>query len=166
MVTVQHAVTRVGVVLVTVGCLAGCAGGNVDARPSQGPEAAAHEVTSLVDRASDALGGAWTVVSGPRLGPCPGEVGQGVAYTYVKRRDDRGDTEADLRTLERLWSDAGLETSRFTWADGAMRGLEGSGAMASAISFRSSDLGGGDTLRGTSRCAAGDYVEMRERGEE
>ncbi|WIE76229.1 hypothetical protein [Curtobacterium sp. MCSS17_007] len=46
--------------------------------------------------------------------------------------------------------------------DGSYSGRNGRGSGIATISFTSSDLGGGDTIRATSECAAGDYVELRE----
>jgi hypothetical protein len=148
-----------------VGTTAGCSGGQMENRPTQEPADAKRSIQQLVDDTTDALGGTWTVQEGPRLGTCEDErgVGEGVNYTYIKSRADRGDVEQGIRTLEKLWGERGLDTKRFSDADASYSGVDGSGDGVANIGFQSSDLGGGDTVSGTSACAAGDYVKMRER---
>ncbi|WP_144710323.1 hypothetical protein [Curtobacterium pusillum] len=161
-------IAAIASVFVIGAAVAGCAGGIVQARPTQKPEDARQGIVDLVDAAAEQLGGEWVVDDGPRLDTCVNErgEGEGVDYTYIKRRTDRGQAQRDINTLERLWSDRGLDTERFSSAGGAWIGLNGRGAGASNIGYSSSDLGGGDSVSGASWCAAGDFVEMRERGEE
>ncbi len=66
--------------------------------------------------------------------------------------------------LEDLWQSKGLETEQFEDGHGMTMGMNGRGAAAQVVEFYSID--NGDSVSGTSWCAAGDYVEMRERGEE
>ncbi|WP_144710322.1 hypothetical protein [Curtobacterium pusillum] len=164
---IKHIVSVVTVLMI-IGGVAGCAGGSMQTHPTQKPEDAKRGIVELVDAATEALGGEWDVIDGPRLGTCVNErgEGEGVDYAYMKRRTERGDAERDIITLERLWSARGLETKRFSSGRGALIGISARGEGASSIGYSSSDLGGGDTVSGTSPCAAGDLVEMRERGEE
>ncbi|WP_146244209.1 hypothetical protein [Curtobacterium sp. MCBD17_032] len=136
----------------------------METEPTQTPEDAKRAVEQLVDDSASALGGNWTVEEGPRLGTCTDERGngEGVNYTILSSRAERGDVETDASTLRTLWERAGLETERFSNGDGSYSGLNGRGAGIANISFNSSDLGGGDTISATSECAAGDYVELRE----
>ncbi|WP_144710326.1 hypothetical protein [Curtobacterium pusillum] len=161
-------VAAIASMLVIGAAVAGCAGGSTLTHPTQKPEDARQSIIELVDAATQALGGEWNSEGGPRLGTCANErgEGEGVKYTYIKRRTDRGDRRRDIRTLERLWSDGGLDTDRFSTGGGTMVGVNGRGGAALVIGYNSSDLGGGDSVVGTSWCAAGDFVEMRERGEE
>lgn len=152
----------VGLMVSALALTAGCTGGT--GSPSSRPEDAERAVQQLVDDSASALGGDWTVEEGPRLGTCTDERGngEGVHYTILSSRAERGDIETDVSTLTTLWKRAGLVTERFTNGDGSYSGLNGRGAGIANIAFNSSDLGGGDTISATSECAAGDYVELRE----
>lgn len=154
--------------LAIAGGVVGCSGGSMQTHPTQKPENAKQGLIELVDAATDALGGEWTVEDGPRLGTCVNErgEGEGVNYTYRKRRTDRGSAEQDMVALERLWSARDIRTERFSSGGGAWVGVNGTGTAVSSIGYDSSDLAGADFVGGTSWCAAGDFVEMRERGEE
>jgi len=149
---------------VLVAVVAGCSGGPMEAEQTQQPQDAKRAVQQIVDDSTKALGGTWTVEEGPRLGTCTNERGEGdgVNYTILSSRGERGDTERDVETLEALWKRHGLTTERFGSAGAKYTGVNGAGATLASVSFSSSDLGGGDTISATSACADGDYVEMRE----
>ncbi|WP_439693787.1 hypothetical protein ACRQ4B_06025 [Curtobacterium sp. SP.BCo] len=139
----------------------------MNARPALQPEDAKSRVQTLVDASTAALGGRWIAdEEEPRLGTCMNErgEGEGVKYTYIKRRAEHGHTERDIATLERLWQSEGFDTARFKDGHGVTMGVNGSGAAVQGVGFYSLD--GGDSVSGTSWCAAGDYGEMRDRGEE
>ncbi|WP_439693786.1 hypothetical protein ACRQ4B_06020 [Curtobacterium sp. SP.BCo] len=138
----------------------------MNAHPTLQPEAARSGIQTLVDDSTAALGGRWVVEEGPSLGTCVNErgEGEGVNYTYIKRRAEHGDTEQDIATLERLWQSKGFDTARFKDGHGVTMGVNGSGAAAQGVDLYSLDSG--DSVSGTSWCAAGDYGEMRDRGEE
>ncbi len=157
-------IALVAVTIVLVGFVTGCSGGAMETESTQTPEDAKRAVQELVDESARAIGGDWTVEEGPRLGTCTDERGngEGVNYTILSSRAERGDIETDVSTLTTLWKRAGLVTERFTNGDGSYSGLNGRGAGIANIAFNSSDLGGGDTISATSECAAGDYVELRE----
>lgn len=138
----------------------------MNAHPTLKPEDAKRRIQRLVDDSTAALGGQWVVEEGPSLGTCVNErgEGEGVNYTYIKRRAEHGDTERDIATLERLWQNDDLDTEQFKDGYGVTMGMNGRGAAAQVVEFYS--IENGDSASGTSWCAAGDYVEMRDRGEE
>jgi len=150
-------------VIVSSGLLTGCA---ATEHFTLRPEAARDRIRTLVDDSTAALGGVWVVEEGPSLGTCVNERGEGsgVDYTYIKRRVAHGDTERDIAALEQLWRSQGLETARFEDGAGVTMGVNGRGGPAQGVGLYS--LESGDSVSGTSWCAAGDFVEMRERGEE
>lgn len=149
---------------VLVAVVAGCSGGPMEAEQTQQPQDAKRAVQQIVDDSTQALGGTWTVEEGPRLGTCTDErgAGEGVNYTILSSRGDRGDLQRDVETLEELWKRQGMTTERFGKAGAKYAGINGAGTTIVNVSFSSSDLGGGDTITATSTCAEGDYVQMRE----
>lgn len=64
----------------------------------------------------------------------------------------------------RLWQNDDLDTEQFKDGYGVTMGMNGRGAAAQVVEFYS--IENGDSVSGTSWCAAGDYGEMRDRGEE
>ncbi|MCJ1715733.1 hypothetical protein [Curtobacterium sp. VKM Ac-2922] len=159
----HHRIPLAAVTIVVVGAAAGCSGGQMQARPTRQPDDAKRSIQRLVDDTTTALGGTWTTQVGPRLGTCKDEHGDGagINYTVIAARSGRGDAARDIATLEHLWRSEGLETTRFATDDESYVGLDGRGTAIANIGFRSSDLGGGDTVTGTSACAAGDYAQLR-----
>ncbi|KQS09088.1 hypothetical protein ASG04_09370 [Curtobacterium sp. Leaf183] len=163
MLGMQQRIALAAVTIVVLGAAAGCAGGKMQTQTTRQPDDAKRSIQRLVDDATTALGGTWTTQVGPRLGTCRDEHGDGggVNYTVIAARSGRGDAPRDIATLEHLWRSEGFETTRFATDDESYVGLDGQGTSIANIGFRSSDLGGGDTVTGTSACAAGDYAQLR-----
>jgi hypothetical protein len=127
--------------------------------PSMRPAAAKDAVVSITQRTADALGGEWTVSSGPRLGKCPARLGgEGVTYVYILVRS-AGDPEADIQTAADLWEREGMEVGRYqSGGDDPTLGIIGRGGPASSIDFNASKRG--YTLDAVSPCAEGDFSQM------
>ncbi|PZF58312.1 hypothetical protein DEJ23_05460 [Curtobacterium sp. MCSS17_008] len=134
---------------------------------SAAPDAARHAIVDVVDETTSTVAGDRQVVSGPRLGLCPGSDGSGTAddpggvtWVYVKEHQTTGDPRDDLRAVERLWQGLGISTERFrSGGDDPDLGLRGRGGPVTSIVFTASSLGA-YTIDGQSQCADGDYGDL------
>ncbi|QKS88617.1 hypothetical protein [Curtobacterium flaccumfaciens] len=158
--------------IVTMSLLTACAGGKPMESPSTNhavkPDAAKRTVVDLVDETARAVdGGPWKVISGPRVGLCPGSDGSGraddsggVTWVYVKQREGAADPRDDLRKVEALWKSLGITTERYrSGGDDPDLGVRGRGGPIETIDFLASTVGGYG-IDAESQCADGDYGEM------
>ena len=75
------------------------------------PSEAKTAIRTVVDRTTAAVGGNWTVRSGPALSMCPGSADdRGVTYKLILDRDGAGDREADLAEVQKSWEAEGMTT--------------------------------------------------------
>ncbi|MGN7191238.1 MULTISPECIES: hypothetical protein [unclassified Curtobacterium] len=136
-------------------------------QPTVSPDEAKRSVVDVVDRTASLVDGDWEVLSGPRLGLCPGSDGSGdaddpggVTWVYVKQRPGSDDPKEDLRKVESLWQSMGITTKRYrSGGDDPDLGLTGRGGPVSSIDFLASSAGG-YSIDGESQCADGDYGDL------
>ncbi|GGL91295.1 hypothetical protein GCM10009706_32320 [Curtobacterium citreum] len=160
------------VVALTMSLSTACAGGEpVESGASLhrgvSSDAARRSVTDVVDRTAAIVDGDWKVLSGPRLGLCPGSDGSGdaedpggVTWVYIAQRPGSDDPEDDLRRVEAFWQRLGITTKRYrSGGDDPDLGVSGRGGPLTSIDFLSS-AEGGYSIDGGSPCADGDFGEL------
>ncbi|MCA5923774.1 hypothetical protein [Curtobacterium oceanosedimentum] len=135
------------------------------------PDAAKRTVVDLVDETARAVDGSWKVISGPRVGLCPGSDGSGdandsggVTWVYVKQREGEADPRDDLRKVEALWKSLGITTERYrSGGDDPDLGVRGRGGPIETIDFLASPEGG-YSIDAESQCADGDHGDLTRSG--
>jgi len=158
--------------LAVVPVLGGCAKGDLmepehDPHRTVAPDAAKRSIVDVVDETATTVEGDWKVVSGPRLGLCPGSNGSGdaddeggITWVYMREREAAGDPRDDLRTVEKLWRGLGITTERFrSGGDDPDLGLRGHGGPVSSIVFTATSRGS-YTIDGESQCADADHGDL------
>jgi hypothetical protein len=155
----------IAVVVAAALSLAGCNGGTT-VENEQPPTEAEEAVVAIVDDTANAVGGAWSVASGPAVQGCNRDNGgRGAAYFYTKMREQRsGDPTEDVANVERLWKEKGIKTERYEsgGADPTL-GLRGVGGPMKGIDFLADERG--YSLDAVSSCTAGDAEELQRNGE-
>ncbi|MFJ4075377.1 hypothetical protein [Curtobacterium sp. NPDC089991] len=155
----------IAVIATAVFSLTGCDGGTAVER-EQTPAQAKEAVVAIVDDTANAVGGAWSVASGPAVQGCNRDSGgRGAAYFTTKMREQRsGDPAEDVANVERLWKEKGIETERYK-SGGAepTLGLRGVGGPMKSIDFLADERG--YSLDAVSSCTAGDAEELQRNGE-
>lgn len=145
--------------------LMGCSGGP-SLENEQPPDQAKDAVVTIVDDTAGAVGGTWSVASGPAVQSCSRDNGaRGVASFLTEMRNQRaGDPADDVATVERLWKDKGLTTERHEsgGADPTL-GVRGTGGPTTSIDFLADERG--YSLDAVSVCTAGDAEELQRNGE-
>ncbi len=145
--------------------LMGCSGGP-SSENEQPPDRAKDAVVTIVDDTAGAVGGTWSVASGPAVQGCMRDNGaRGAAYFLTEMRDQRaGDPAADVATVERLWKDKGLVTERSeSGGTDPTLGVRGTGGPATSIDFLADERG--YSLDAVSVCTAGNAEELQRNGE-
>ena len=145
--------------------LTGCNGGTT-LEDEQTPDQAKDAVVTVVDDTASAIGGTWSVASGPAVEGCRRDNGaRGAAYFLTEMREQRvGDPAADVATVERLWKEKGITTERYQsgGADPTL-GVRGTGGPTKSIDFLADERG--YSLDAVSVCTAGDAEELQRNGE-
>jgi hypothetical protein len=145
--------------------LTGCNGGTT-VENEQTPNQAKEAVVALVDDTADAVGGAWSVASGPAVQGCNRDSGgRGAAYFYTKKREQHsGDPADDVANVERLWKEKGIKTERYKsgGADPTL-GIRGVGGPTKSVDFLADERG--YSLDAVSSCTTGDAEELQRNGE-
>ncbi|MGW8432291.1 hypothetical protein ACWGJ9_14475 [Curtobacterium citreum] len=159
------------VAALAVSLLTACAGEPVESGASPhravSSDDAKQSITDVVDRTAEIVDGDWKVLSGPRLGLCPGSDGSGdaedpggVTWVYVEQRPGADDPEDDLRKVESFWQSLGITTKRYrSGGDDPDLGVSGRGGPVTSIDFLAS-AEGGYSIDGESACADGDFGEL------
>lgn len=159
------------VAALAVSLLTACAGEPVESGASPhravSSDDAKQSITDVVDRTAAIVDGDWKVLSGPRLGLCPGSDGSGdaedpggVTWVYVEQRPGADDPRDDLRKVESFWQSLGITTKRYrSGGDDPDLGVSGRGGPVTSIDFLAS-AEGGYSIDGESACADGDFDEL------
>ncbi|MDK8172684.1 hypothetical protein QP735_09100 [Curtobacterium citreum] len=159
------------VAALAVSLLTACAGEPVESGASPhravSSDDAKQSITDVVDRTAEIVDGDWRVLSGPRLGLCPGSDGSGdaedpggVTWVYVEQRPGTDDPRDDLRKVESFWQRLGITTKRYrSGGDDPDLGVSGRGGPVTSIDFLAS-AEGGYSIDGESACADGDFGEL------
>lgn len=130
------------------------------------PDQAKDTVVTIVDDTAGAVGGTWSVASGPAVQGCMRDNGaRGAAYLLTEMREQRaGDPADDVATVERLWKDKGLSTERHeSGGTDPTQGVRGTGGPATSIDFLADERG--YSLDAVSVCTAGNAEELQRNGE-
>jgi hypothetical protein len=155
----------IAVVVAAALSLTGC-NGRTTVENEQTPTEAKEAIVAIVDDTANAVGGAWSVASGPAVQGCNRDSGgRGAAYFYTKMRQQRsGDPTEDVANVERLWKEKGIKTERYKsgGADPTL-GLRGVGGPMKSIDFLADERG--YSLDAVSSCTAGDAEELQRNGE-
>ena len=130
------------------------------------PEGAQEAVVTMVDTSAEALGGDWQVYGGPAVEGCTkDDGGDGAAYAYILMRGPTdAEPEADVATLDELWSARGITTE--TYQSGGTPphlGIRGAGGPTTSIDLLADPRG--YSISAVSECADGDASEMQGDGE-
>lgn len=145
--------------------LMGCSGGT-SLGDEQTPDQAKDAVVTIVDDTAGAVGGTWSVASGPAVQGCMRDNGaRGAASFLTEMREQRaGDPADDVDTVERLWKDKGLMTERYeSGGTDPTLGVRGTGGPTTSIDFLADERG--YSLDAVSVCTAGDAEELQRNGE-
>ncbi|MDY1004004.1 hypothetical protein [Curtobacterium sp. CFBP9011] len=124
------------------------------------PSEAKTAIRTVVDRTTAAVGGNWTVRSGPALSMCPGSADdRGVTYKLILDRDGAGDREADLAEVQKSWEAEGMTTRRYeSRGEHPITSVIGRGGPTTSIQLLTRE--DGYSLTGVSECADGDFDKM------
>ena len=144
----------------------GCTGGTtMNAAPTKASDEAKHLVVDIVDRSTAALGGEWTVRSGPAVQACAlPSGGSGAAFAYIVDRAAGGEPTADIGTLKTLWEREGVTTEVYqNGGSNPVGGVRGTGGPTTSIDLYADPKG--YTVEGLSVCTEGDAAEMQRNGE-
>lgn len=145
--------------------LTGCNGGTT-VENEQTPDQAKDAVVAIVDDTTSAVGGSWSVASGPAVQGCNRDSGgRGAAYFYTKMREQReGSPADDVASVERLWKEKGITTERYkSGGTEPTLGVRGVGGPTKSIDFLADERG--YSLDAVSACTAGDAEELQRQGE-
>ncbi|PZF56489.1 hypothetical protein DEJ23_09985 [Curtobacterium sp. MCSS17_008] len=146
--------------------LVGCTGGTtMNATPRQTSDEAKQIVVDIVDRSTAAIGGEWTVRSGPAVQACAlPSGGSGAAFAYIIDRAAGGDPSADVAILKALWEREGIATEVYkNSGSDPVGGMRGTGGPTTSIDLYADPKG--YTVEGLSVCTEGDAAEMQRNGE-
>lgn len=143
--------------------LMGCSGGSP---LEQTPDQAKDAVVTIVDHTASAVGGTWSVASGPAVESCTRDNGARGAASFLTemREQHAGDPADDVASVERLWKETGITTERYEsgGADPTL-GVRGTGGPTTSIDFLADERG--YSLDAVSVCTAGDAEELQRNGE-
>lgn len=138
--------------------ITGCTGGN-DVTPDEARES----IAAFADETAAAVGGEWTVRSGPSVRSCTDGGRSGVGYVYIIDRLDTADPSADTATVDEHWQSQGLTTEPYeTGGESPIPGVRAVGAPTTRIDFYADPRE--YTITAVSECAKGNAEELR--GEE
>ena len=144
------------VVLAAVAVLVtGCTGG-----PEETPEGARDRVIDFVDDTTAALGGEWTLRSGPSVRECSTGGRSGTSWVVITDRTDTADPRTDTTTVDEFWQARGLTTEPYeTGGASPIPGVRAVGSPTTRVDFY------GDpreyTITAVSECAPGNAEELR-----